>query len=81
MKLVYYDDQSRSSRVQQLYSRLINADKADFLFSPYSSGLTATAAIISEQYGKVMVTTGAAEGKTYTLGNKDLFQIYTPANL
>jgi branched-chain amino acid transport system substrate-binding protein len=81
VKLVYYDDQSQPNRVQQLYARLINSDKADFLFSPYSSGLTATAAIISEQYGKVMVTTGAAEGKTYTLGNKHLFQVYTPANL
>ncbi len=54
--------------------------QADFLFSPYSSGLTATAAIISEQYGKIMITTGAAEGKTYTLGNQYLFQMYTPAD-
>ena len=80
VKLVYYDDQSKTDRVQQLYSRLITEDNADFLFSPYSSGLTATAAIISEQYGKVMLTTGAAEDKTYTLGNKSLFQIYTPAS-
>ena len=28
----------------------------------------ATAAIISEQYGKVMLTTGGAEEKTYKLG-------------
>src|SRR5699024_11122399 len=33
----------------------------------------------TEQFGKVMITTGAAEGKTYTLGNKHLYQIYTPA--
>lgn len=75
-----YDDQSQPGRVQQLYSRLILQDKADFLFSPYSSGLTATAAIISEQYSKVMLTTGAAEDKTYKLGNRYLFQIYTPAS-
>ncbi|CAK0777109.1 branched-chain amino acid transport system substrate-binding protein [uncultured Gammaproteobacteria bacterium] len=75
-----YDDQSKSDRVQQLYSRLILQDNADFLFSPYSSGLTATAAVISEQYGKVMITTGAAEDKTYQLGNKYLFQMYTPAS-
>lgn len=81
VKFVKYDDQSTSSRVQQLYARLVTQDNADFLFSPYSSGLTATAAIISEQYGKVMITTGAAEGKTYTLGNQYLFQLYTPAHL
>ncbi len=76
----HYDDQSTAGRVQQLYSRLILQDGADFLFSPYSSGLTSTAAVVTEQFGKVMITTGAAEGKTYTLGNKKLFQIYTPAN-
>ena len=81
VKFVKYDDQSASGRVQQLYVRLVTQDNADFLFSPYSSGLTATAAIISEQYGKVMITTGAAEGKTYKLGNQYLFQTYTPANL
>ncbi|HEY7645383.1 MAG TPA: amino acid ABC transporter substrate-binding protein [Hyphomicrobiales bacterium] len=79
VKLVSYDDESQPGRVQQLYTRLIGEDKAQFLFSPYSSGLTATAAIISEQYGKVMITTGAAEEKTYKLGNKNLFQLYSPA--
>jgi branched-chain amino acid transport system substrate-binding protein len=79
IKFVSYDDESQNGRVQQLYTRLITQDKAQFLFSPYSSGLTATAAIISEQYGRVMLTTGAAEEKTYELGNKNLFQIYSPA--
>jgi branched-chain amino acid transport system substrate-binding protein len=78
--LKYYDDQSSAGRVQQLYSRLILQNNADFLFSPYSSGLTATAAVVSEQFGKIMITTGAAEGKTYKLGNKNLFQLYTPAD-
>jgi branched-chain amino acid transport system substrate-binding protein len=80
VNLVTYDDESQNTRVQQLYTRLIVQDKAEFLFSPYSSGLVATAAIISEQYGKVMITTGGAEEKTYLLGNKNLFQLYSPAN-
>ena len=79
VKFVSYDDESQNTRVQQLYTRLIVQDKAQFLFSPYSSGLVATAAIISEQYGKVMITTGGAEEKTYQLGNKNLFQLYSPA--
>src|ERR1035437_3520068 len=73
-----YDDESNAKRVQQLYSRMILEDNADFLFSPYSSSLTATAAIVTEQNGKIMLTTGAAEGKTYTLGNHYLFQMFTP---
>jgi branched-chain amino acid transport system substrate-binding protein len=77
VKLVSYDDESQNTRVQQLYTRLITQDNAQFLISPYSSGLVATAAVISEQYGKVMITTGGALEKTYKLGNKHLFQIYT----
>src|SRR5271167_3645349 len=78
IQFVSYDDESNPKRVQQLYSRMILQDNADFLFSPYSSSLTATAAIVTEQYGKIMLTTGAAEGKTYTLGNHSLFQMFAP---
>ena len=79
IQLVSYDDESDSKRVQQLYTRMILQDKADFLFSPYSSPLTATAAVVTEQYGKVMLTSGAAEEKTYKLGNHYLFQMFAPA--
>src|SRR6516165_374319 len=81
VNFVSYDDESVNARVQQLYTRIINQDKAQFLFSPYSSGLVATAAIVSEQYGRIMLTTGAAEEKTYKLGNKNLFQVYSSADL
>ncbi len=79
IQLVSYDDESNSKRVQQLYTRMILQDKADFLFSPYSSPLTATAAVVTEQYGKIMLTTGAAEEKTYKLGNQYLYQMFAPA--
>jgi len=79
VKFVSYDDESNSKRVQQLYSRMILEDKADFIFSPFSSPLTATSAVVTEQYGKIMLTTGAAEEKTYKLGNKYLFQMFAPA--
>jgi branched-chain amino acid transport system substrate-binding protein len=80
VNFVSYDDESANARVQQLYTRIINQDKAQFLFSPYSSGLVATAAIVSEQYSRIMLTTGAAEEKTYKLGNKNLFQAYSSAD-
>jgi branched-chain amino acid transport system substrate-binding protein len=79
IKFAVYDDQSVGGRVQQLYTRLINQDHAQFLFGPYSSGLSATAAVISEQYGKLMLITGGAEEKTLELGNKYLFQVISPA--
>jgi len=76
-----YDDESNTERVQELYTRLITEDNADFLISPYSSGLTSAASIVAEQNGKVMITTGAADNVTYETGNTSLFQLYTPANL
>ena len=76
-----YDDESNSERVQELYTRLINEDNANFLISPYSSGLTSAASIVAEQNGKVMITTGAAEDDAYKTGNTGLFQLYTPGSL
>lgn len=80
VKFVSYDDQSVGGRVQQLYTRLVNQDKAEFLFSPYSSGLTAAAAVVSEQYGKIMIDSGGAEEKPFELGNKHLFMVITAAS-
>ena len=80
VKFVSYDDQSVGGRVQQLYTRLINQDKANFLFSPYSSGLTAPAAVISEQYSRIMIDSGGAEEKPFEQGNKYLFMVITSAS-
>jgi branched-chain amino acid transport system substrate-binding protein len=78
---VTYDDESNKERVQELYTRLITEDNADFLISPYSSGLAAAATIIAEQNGKIMITAGAAEDDAYKTGNTSLFQLYTPGSL
>lgn len=75
-----YDDESSGDRVQELYTRLATEDEADLMISPYSSGLTASASVIAEQYGKVMLTTGAASDENYLQGFTQVFQIYTPAS-
>ncbi len=79
-KSMTYDDESNKDRVQELYTRLATEDNADFLISPYSSGLTSAAALIAEQYGKIMITTGAASDATYKEGYTLVFQAYTPAS-
>ncbi|MBI2572067.1 MAG: amino acid ABC transporter substrate-binding protein [Candidatus Schekmanbacteria bacterium] len=76
----WYDDESRSDRIQELYTRLATNDHANFLISPYSSGLTAAAAVISEQYGIPMISTGAASDSTYQQGLTMVYQVYTPAS-
>lgn len=77
---VSYDDESNTDRVQELYTRLATEDNADILISPYASGLTAAASVIAEQYGKVMITTGAASDSNYMQGYTQVFQVYTPAS-
>ncbi len=76
----FYDDQSTTDRVQQLYTQLITADKVDFLISPYSSNLVKAAAVVSEQNGKVMITAGGADDATMEQGFKNIYQVYTPAS-
>ncbi len=75
-----YDDESKIDRVQQLYTKLINDDKADFLISPYSSGLADAVAVVAEQYGRPMITAGAASDSTHGKGYSLVFQSYTPAS-
>jgi ABC-type branched-subunit amino acid transport system substrate-binding protein len=75
-----YDDESKADRVQALYTKLINDDKVDFLISPYGSGNTKSAAVVSEQNDKVLLTTGAADDKTMEQGFKSTYQLYTPAS-
>jgi branched-chain amino acid transport system substrate-binding protein len=76
----FYDDESNKDRVQELYTRLATEDNANFLISPYSSGLADASAVIAEQYSKVMITTGAASDSTYKKGYTLVFQAYTPAS-
>lgn len=76
----FYDDESNKGRVQELYTKLINDDKANFLVSPYSSGLTDAAAVIAQQNNRIMLTAGAASDSTYKKGFTLVFQTYTPAS-
>jgi branched-chain amino acid transport system substrate-binding protein len=79
-EIKFYDDESKTDRVQALYTKLLNDDKVDFVISPYSSGLVKAAAVVSEQYGKIMITTGGADDKTMEQGFKSTYQLYTPAS-
>ncbi|TAK49067.1 MAG: branched-chain amino acid ABC transporter substrate-binding protein [Xanthobacteraceae bacterium] len=41
VELVIYDDQSVPANIPGIYSKLVDVDKVDFLFSPYGANLTA----------------------------------------
>ena len=79
-ELTFYDDESKTDRVQALYTKLINDDKVDFLLSPYSSGLVKAAAVVSEQNAKVMITAGGADDATMEQGFQNVYQVYAPGS-
>lgn len=76
----FYDDESNKDRVQELYTRLINNDKADFLISPYSSGLADAAAVVAQQNKRIMITAGASSDSTQFKGFSLVYMTYTPAS-
>src|SRR5690348_6046447 len=79
-ELKFYDDESKTDRVQALYTKLINDDKVDFLLSPYSSGLVKAAAVESEQKGRLMIPAGGADDVTMQQGFKGVYQVYAPGS-
>ena len=77
---VSYNDESDKDNVQGLYTTLCTEDNVDFLISPYSSSLTAEAAVVADRHNKVLITTGAASDASHTMGYRTVFQTYTPAS-
>ncbi len=79
LELKYYDDESSSQRVPELYSKLITEDKVNFLLAPYSSGLTKAAAPVAEQNKIVMVSHGGASDSIFQQGYKYIVQTLSKA--
>jgi branched-chain amino acid transport system substrate-binding protein len=42
VELIVYDDQSSAASIPGIYSKLVDVDKVDLLYSPYGANLTAT---------------------------------------
>ena len=55
VELVIYDDQSQPSNVPAIYSKLVDVDQVDFLFSPYGANLTATIMPFAKQRDRFIV--------------------------
>lgn len=81
VRLIYYDDESKPDTGAKLYEKLITDDKVDLLLGPYSSGVTLAASTIAEKHRFPMVSSGAAATKVWARGYKNVFGLYTPAEL
>ncbi|MGN7613438.1 amino acid ABC transporter substrate-binding protein [Magnetococcales bacterium HHB-1] len=81
VELVHYDDESKPATGARLYEKLITDDKVDLLLGPYSSGVTLAASTVAEKHGFPMVSTGASSNKIWRRGYKNVFGLYTPAEI
>jgi len=79
VKIVYYDDRSDKDTTVRLMERLIVEDKADFVFPPYSSGLTFATSPISEKYKRLAFAWGASSDDIWQQGYRYVVGVYTPA--
>jgi branched-chain amino acid transport system substrate-binding protein len=73
VKLKILDDQSSADRVASDYEKLINQDKADLVFGPFSTRLVVPAAQVAEDYGFLFVEPAGAAEEVFNQGFKNLF--------
>lgn len=78
--LCHYDDASLADNARRNTERLLRQDGVDLLFGPYSAGLTAAAAEVSEQYGRILWNHGGAGAAVYRRGYRHIIGILTPAD-
>lgn len=73
VELKILDDQSNADRVSSDYEKLINQDKADLVFGPFSTRLVVPAAQVAKDYGFLFVEPAGAAEEVFTQGFDNLF--------
>lgn len=80
VEMVYYDDKSDAMTSAKLTEKLITEDKVNFIFAPYSSGITTATAAISEKYRYITIGSLANADALYERGYKYLFSVNPPSS-
>jgi len=80
VEIVSYDDQSDPATSARLYEKLISDDRVDLLIGPYASDVTLAASSVAERHNMPMVSGSAAATEIWSHGNRNIFQVDTPAD-
>jgi len=80
VKVLIHDDRSDPETAKRLYETIIVEEKADLIFTPYSSEITEAVAPVVEQYGYPVITSGASSDRLWQKGYKNIFGLYSPAS-
>lgn len=73
VRLEILDDQSSADRVASDYEKLINQDKVDLVFGPFSTRLVVPAAQVAKDYGFLFVEPAGAAEEVFNQGFDNLF--------
>jgi len=73
VSLTILDDQSNADRVASDYEKLINSNKVDLIFGPFSTRLVIPAAQVAKDYGYLFVEPAGAAEEVFTKGFGNLF--------
>ena len=78
ISVIIRDDQSDPQMVAKIYEQFTEKEKLDLVFGPFSSRLTAAAALVTEKNNYPMLTGGASSDELWMKGYKNLFAVYPP---
>lgn len=79
VKITFYDDKSDAATGTKLTEKLITDDKVQFLFGPFSSGITFATTSIGEKYKMITIAPLANAPNIYERGFRYVFAILPPA--
>lgn len=80
IRIICKDDGSSPETARGLYHELIETEKVDFLFAPYSSLITEAVLPIAEQHGIPILVAGAAADRLWEKGYRNVIGVYTTAS-
>ncbi len=80
VQIVIVDDESKPIRAAKLYKQLIKENRVDFVFGPYSSGITRAVAPVVEKADYPMLAMGASSDSIWQKGYKNVFGIHVTAS-
>lgn len=80
VELVLRDDRSSPDQARALYVELIDRDRVDLVFGPYSSAITAAVSEVAEVRRYPMLASGAAAEGLWNRGYRYLFGLYTTSD-
>ncbi|HJV24165.1 MAG TPA: amino acid ABC transporter substrate-binding protein [Aromatoleum sp.] len=80
VELLVRDDRSTPDFARAIYEGLIERDRVDLVFSPFSSGITYAVASVADRYGYPLLAAGAASDEIWKQGYRYVFATIPPAS-